>query len=143
MFFHTFCICFDTKNEPDPLSQESLERINKLQRKDLSLNDEAGYIYIYKIKRFYWGFRQLYKVGRSNKPNRRIKEWSHRCGVKIELISIYPCSHMNRTEAIIHRHLRELGLANRISACKGCGTKHREIFKARLKTIRSVVEQWV
>ncbi|CAJ0754372.1 21133_t:CDS:2, partial [Entrophospora sp. SA101] len=77
--------------------------------KDISLYDEPGYIYIYKVSNKEKKMNHLYKIGRTKSVDRRLEQWEKKCHYKAELIKALPddkkCKYTHCTERLIHLEL--------------------------------------
>ncbi|KAF0502810.1 DUF1766-domain-containing protein [Gigaspora margarita] len=138
--------CANYINFDDYTKQDVIKKTEETLRveiiKDISLYDEPGYIYIYKVKDKNSG--HLYKIGRSKSVGRRLEEWGKKCHYKAELVKALPegkkCKYTHRAERLIHIELE----VHRVDLlCDYCKQKHNEWFKSKKKIVCSVVKKWV
>ncbi|KAH7109287.1 meiotically up-regulated gene 113-domain-containing protein [Dendryphion nanum] len=120
--------------------QEALKSF--LTKNPTDTDATAGYIYIYWIP----GAFNKIKIGRSNNPQRRIKEWNRSCKVEHELhISSYDgklakVPHVKRIERLLHLELKNLRYS--MSECDGCKKNHNEWFDLSERVAVRVFGKW-
>ena len=100
----------------------------------------------------------LLKIGRATNVQRRLDQWSRRCGYHLSLVRYYPhqpsssptapprkAPLVQRIERLVHLELSEQRVKR---ACQGCGQEHREWFevdasRGAVKAVDEVVQRWV
>ncbi|KAF0502815.1 DUF1766-domain-containing protein [Gigaspora margarita] len=134
-------INFNDYTEED-VSNQTEETLRIEIIKDISLYDEPGYIFIYKVKDKQSG--HLYKIGKTKSVGRRLDQLKKKCHFNAELVKILPegrkCKYTHRTERLIHIELE----VHRIDLlCDCCKQKQNEWFKSKKKVVCSIVKKWV
>ncbi|KAI8819197.1 GIY-YIG nuclease family protein [Fimicolochytrium jonesii] len=118
--------------------------------KPISSKDKPGYIYAYQLIRPEGNTisqydSTMYKIGRTTDINRRLSEWSSRCGFRPKLIECFPpqldasnpfhastasiCRFSDRCERLIHIELADRFRAGPIVCPGRCKEAHYEWFK--------------
>ncbi|CAG8652486.1 22530_t:CDS:2, partial [Cetraspora pellucida] len=127
--------------------------------KNISENDEAGYIYVFTVedkeKENRNSSRMFYKIGRCKNVDQRLKQWEKKCDYKAKLLESFPtegckCKYTHRVERLIHLELSKTKAT--LPPCPGCKEVHQEWFKGESisdskmpgwKEIRAVIVKWV
>jgi hypothetical protein len=136
----SFSSCFisyqpETTRKLSVFSALHQKAISPLGSKDYS----PGFIYLYWDKEYFG----MVKIGYTNNLARRLKEWNTKCKRQNAYHSCTESQvnmpHVHRVEQLIHTELKEYRLRRK---CDGCGTMHKEWFKATEAHVVKVLKKW-
>ncbi|KAJ7190392.1 hypothetical protein B0H12DRAFT_1306575 [Mycena haematopus] len=90
-------------------------------------SDAEGFVYWQRIK--HPDGRLEWKAGRSNDPERRLREWRSQCRLsEIELIAEVPTRHAKKLECVLHKYLKIADAWITPYPCNSCRVRHQEKF---------------
>ncbi|KAJ7059173.1 hypothetical protein C8F01DRAFT_1085017 [Mycena amicta] len=108
-----------------------------------SSSDSSGVLYVFTEK-----YGMITKIGRTNCPLRRKKDWAKQCNpVSQEWVYCWKVPYAQKFESLVHAHFKYEGAWLRPPPCSGCFVRHREKFDTGacggLDEIACVVEDYL
>ncbi|KAL0563657.1 hypothetical protein V5O48_018408 [Marasmius crinis-equi] len=113
-----------------------IKRQDSLERKSLR-RDTEQFVYIFRIDGVSFDSvvdvdlanTSVYKIGRTNNPDRRKREWRSQCATQLHTwFDPVPVRHYVEVERLVHAELEKTCVARPRKACNDCGKVHQEIF---------------
>ncbi|KAJ6591460.1 hypothetical protein DFH09DRAFT_1073394 [Mycena vulgaris] len=92
-----------------------------------SLHDHPGGVYFLVVKHTDGSI--VVKIGRSDEPPRREREWQRQCHLdEIELVWAVNTEHATKLERLVHRRFKVMNAWIGPTLCDSCGHRHLEKF---------------
>ncbi|GKT60761.1 chitin synthase [Colletotrichum tofieldiae] len=106
---------------------------------------DTGYIYGYRLPKGHTtasgtDTRRMIKIGYTNNPQRRMREWASKCHYTPDLVFRRQAPHYIKMEEVVHLHLANERRWDR--GCPGCGGNHKEFFEVDAERAQAVVGMW-
>ncbi|KAJ6588134.1 hypothetical protein B0H19DRAFT_1247837 [Mycena capillaripes] len=96
-----------------------------------SISDAHGWIYAHEV--VLPDGSVVVKLGRSDDPPRRTREWKAQCWKdKIELLWVVETNHAKKLERVCHQLFKARGAWVTLFSCESCRVRHQEKFWAKM-----------
>ncbi|KAL0567104.1 hypothetical protein V5O48_014889 [Marasmius crinis-equi] len=116
--------------------QHWIKRHESLEKTSLN-GQKQQFIYVFKIDGVSFDSvvdadltnTSVYKVGRTNDPDRRRREWRSQCATQVHTwFDPVPVSNYVEVERLVHAQLEKTCVARPRKTCGDCGRVHQEVF---------------
>ncbi|GJC85217.1 hypothetical protein ColLi_08055 [Colletotrichum liriopes] len=131
--------------DDDKINKDIMEKLIAPFTKEERKAADTGYIYGYRLPKGHTtasgtDTRRMIKIGYTNNPQRRMREWASKCQYTPDLVFRRQAPHYIKMEEVVHLHLANERRWDR--GCPGCGGNHKEFFEVDAERAQAVVGMW-